>query len=662
MLTKVWEPIKINSLEIKNRIGLPSMVNMPGGEDGFISDLTIRWYELRAAGGAGLIMTGAVVVTPPDEAALKRRREMGMNKWVGVTDDKYIPGWQKLVQTIHKYGAKLGVQTVALGPQSGLGPSLPPYPDERHAKLSTQEYSRMMPPVHEVTTEEVEKYIQETVDVAVRLKKASVDLFELHLAHGGANLYSAWLSPMYNRRTDIHGGSWANRLRMPCETIQRVRKAVGKDYPILVRIGSDELMGKYGITLEDTCKILVPALEEAGVDCFDVSQGSIMHSPEGIVIPMYYPRGVFIHHAEAVKKVTKRPVIAVGRIIKMEMAEKFLLEGKADIIFMGRQLVADPQTPNKYRESRPEDARGCLGCLAGCGRPCPVNYDIQDEPVPFEPAKKAKKVLIIGGGVGGMEAARIATLRGHKVTLMEKEPELGGMVAALARTKLTAEFQNFLDYLGNQMRKLKVDVRVCKEATPADVAALKPDVIIVAAGSSMLVPDVAKGKPGVMDHIQACKNQRAVGQRVVIWGLVAAELAISLAEVGKDVIMIGRGGDETLARDYPGSRRWYVLRKLLDINTVRELPEQKLVSNPKVMFHIDVEDITPEGLKVKDSDGARMTIPFDTLIISRERASNNAIYEQMKGKAPEVYNIGDSAKVGEIKDAVWAANEVARKI
>ncbi|MDP2920041.1 MAG: FAD-dependent oxidoreductase [Dehalococcoidia bacterium] len=662
MLKKVWEPVEINGLKIKNRIGLPSLVNMPGGEDGFISDQTIRWFECRAQGGAGLIMTGAVVVTPPDEAALARRRSMGFNKWVGVTDDKYIPGWKRLVDAMHRHGAKLGVQTVALGPQSGLAPSLPPYPDEKHHKLSTHEYNRTLPPVKEVTTEEVEKHIQDTVDVAVRLKKAGVDIFELHLAHGGANLYSAWLSPMYNRRTDKHGGSWANRLRMPCETIARVRQAVGKSYPILVRIGSDELMGNYGITLEDTCKILVPALEDAGVDCFDVSQGSIMHSPEGIVIPMYYPRGIFIHHAEAVKKATKKPVIGVGRIVDMRMAEKFLEEGKADIIFMGRQLVADPDTPRKWLENRPEDVRGCIGCLAGCGRPCPVNYDIQDEPVPFTPVKNPKKVLVIGGGVGGMEAARIASMRGHKVTLWEKEPELGGMVGALAKTKLTSEFQNFLDYLGVQMRKLNVDVRVCKEATPAAVEALKPDAVIVATGSSMIVPDIAKGKADVMDHIEACKNQRAIGQRVVIWGLVAAELAISLAEAGKDVTMIGRGGDETLARDYPGPRRWYVQRKLLDINTVRELPWQKLVSNPKVMFHTDVKEIASGAVITTDNDGKQLTIPYDTLIVSRERGSNNAVYEALKDKAPEVYNIGDSAKVGEIKDAVWAANEIARKL
>ncbi len=662
MLTKVWEPLKINSVEIKNRIGLPSLVNMPGGEDGFISESTIRWFESRAAGGAGLIMTGAVTVTPPTPENLKRRKEMNMNKWVGVTDDKYIPGWRQMAAAIHKHGAKLGVQTVVIGPQSGLGPSLPPYPDTRHPKLSSHEYNNVMPAVVEVATADIEKHIQDTVDVAARLQKSDVDIFELHLAHGGANLYAAWLSPMYNRRTDGHGGSWANRLKMPCETIQRVRRAVGKDFPIMVRIGSDELMGKYGITLEDTCKILIPALEEAGVDAFDVSQGSIMHSPEGIVIPMYYPRGVYMHHAAAIKKVTSKPVITVGRIVDLRMAEKILSENKADMVFMGRQLVADPDTPKKWQEDRPEDVRGCIGCLAGCGRPCPINYDIQEEPVAFTPTKKPKKILVIGGGVGGMEAARIASLRGHRVTLWEKEKELGGMVSALAKTKLTAEFQNFIDYLGIQMSKLKVDVRVCHEATIEAIEELKPEVIINATGSSMVIPEIAQGVPGVIDHIEACHNQRAIGQRVVIWGLVAAELAISLAEEGKDVVMIGRGGEDTLARDYPGPRRFWVIRRLVDIHTVRELPAQKRLKNPKVMYHIDVEKVLPGTLHIVDGQGAKAELPFDTFIISRERACNDHLYKQIGSKAAEVYNIGDSSKVGDIKEAVWAANEIARKI
>jgi len=609
---KILEPIEIKSMSLKNRIGLPSLVNMPGGDDGYISDLTIRWFEERAKGGTGLIMTGAVVVTPPTPEALERRRRMGMNKWVGVTDDDYIPGWARLAEVIHSYGAKLGVQTVALGPQSGFGPSLPPFPDETHPKLSSQELRGMPVNVHALTHEEIEQAKQDTAAVARRMKEAGVDCIELHLAHGGANL-----------------------------------------------------LGKWGITLEDTFNIIVPALEEAGVDCFDVSQGSIMHTPQGITIPLYYPRGCYIHHAAAVKKVTTRPVIGVGNILDLDMAEKFLQEGKADIIFMGRQLTCDPETPKKYFEGRPEDIRKCIGCLGGCGRPCTINYDIQDEPVPFVPTDRSKKVLVIGGGVGGMEAARMAAMRGHKVTLIEKEPQLGGMVATLALNPLTAEFQNIVTYLSTQMRKLDVDVRVCKEATVDDMAELGPDVAILATGSTAVLPEVARGKPGVMTHEQASKEQRAIGQRVVVWGLFGIELAITLAEQGKDVTLLGHSGESSLGSDISGSRRFWLLRKLTDLNFVRETPEAQRVSNPEVIYNVQVKDITTKGITIKDGGGRRRLLSYDTLIVSQrfgERKANASLFEELEGKVPEIYKIGDCLQVRGIKEAIWTANEVARKI
>jgi thioredoxin reductase len=461
---------------------------------------------------------------------------------------------------------------------------------------------------------------------------------------------------------DKYGGNWENRLRFPIETLKKMREALGDDYPILARISADELLGEKGITLEATTKFVVPALEKAGVDCFDVSQGSILHTPQGIAIPLYYPRGCFIHHSAAVKNVTKLPVIGAGRIVNMDMAERLVEEGKADIIYLGRQITADPETPKKYFERRPEDIRLCIGCLAGCGRPCPINYDIQDEPIPLTQAEKSKKILVIGGGVGGMETARIATLRGHKVTLIEKDSELGGMVAALALNPLMAEFRNIVDYLAAQMRKLKVDVRICKEATAADVEELRPDVVILATGSSMILPEVTKGKPGVMDYIQAVRRKPAIGQKVVIWGLVAATLAISLAGEGKDVIIMGRGGEDSLDRDDPWQRRVWVFRKITDVNLPRETPEAARVSNPKVLTNITVEGIDSEGIRVIDKDGLNRVIQYDTLIIARERVSNDSLFEELQGKAAEVYKIGDCRQVGDIKQAIWNANEVARKI
>ena len=577
---KLFQPIEIKGMKLKNRIGLPPLVNSPGGEDGSANDLTTRWFEVRAKGGTGLILTGAVTVTAPPSG-----RPGGLFGAMGLCfyDDKYIPGFAKVAEAVHSHGAKLGVQLAAGGPMLGQGPSGPPYPDEEHPTLSQNEarWGRATP-VRELSVAEIEQLEDDFAAAAARAKAAGFDCVQLHCAHGGATLHCSFISPYYNKRNDKYGGDWEGRLRFPVETIRKMREAVGEDYPILVRLSGDQLVGERGITLEDTTKFIVPALEKAGVDCFDISQGDITRSPQGIQIPLYYSRGCFIHLAAAVKQVTKVPVIGVGRIVDMGMAEKFLQEGKADIIHMGRQVTADPETPNKYFEGRPEDIRYCIGCLAGCGRPCPINYDIQDEPVTLTPAERPKKVLVVGSGVGGMEAARIAALRGHQVTLMEKDSELGGMVAALALNPAMAEFGNIVDYLAAQMRKLKVDVRVCKEVTATDVEDLKPDVVMLATGSSLTLPEITRGKPGVMTHIESLKRQREIGQRVVIWGLVAASWAISLAEEGKDVIMIGRGGEDTLARDDVSTRRTWIIRKLTDIDIPRETPEAARIYNPEV--------------------------------------------------------------------------------
>jgi 2,4-dienoyl-CoA reductase-like NADH-dependent reductase (Old Yellow Enzyme family)/thioredoxin reductase len=656
---KVFQPIEINGMKLRNRLGMPSFLNNPVGENGEVTDITVRWFEERAKGGAGLVMTGACFPFDPGIPALRRLA-------LSVADDSCISGFTRMSKAVQSHGAALGVQIAIGGPMLGFSPSPPPYPDETHAKQTVAEAFGQPPiPIHDLSVEEIVQFEDAFAAAAARCKQAGADCVELHCTHGGASLCSTFISPFYNKRDDEYGGDWEGRLRFAVETIQKMRKAVGKDYPILVRICADQLLGSRGITVEDTVKYVVPALEEAGVNCFDVSQGDNIRSVEGISIPLYYPRGCFIYVAEAVKKVTTLPVIGVGRIIEIEMAEKFIREGKADIIFMGRQLTADPDTPNKYLDGRPEDIRKCIGCLAGCGRPCPINYDIQDEPISMTPAEKSKSVMVIGGGVGGMEAARVAALRGHQVTLIEKEPELGGMVAALGLNPLTGEFANIIDYLTAQMRRLEVKVQVCREATVADIEELKPDVVILATGSTATIPEPARGKLGVMTHSEASRNYRAIGQNVVVYGLFGAELAIYLAEQGKDVVLMGRSGEGSLGSDVAQARKWWIIRKLTDVNVVRETPAAQKLSNPKVVFNVQIEDVTTEGIHVVDNEGAKSVLPCDTLIFSRrfgERSANDSLFDVLQTKVAEVYKIGDCAQVRGIKDAVWDANEVARRI
>ena len=660
MSKKIFEPIEIKGMKLKNRLGFAPFLNMPAAADGHVNDLTVKWFEDRAKGGAALIMTGAVVAGPAPEPTLMA--VLGLS-WVGLYDDKYIPGFARIAEAVHAHGAKLGVQlTGSAGPMLGRGPSLPPYPDEEHATdhLINVLHGFDMP-ITEVTVEEIEQVEQYVADASARAKAAGLDCVELHCAHGGATFHNAFLSPYYNRRTDRYGGDWEGRLRLLVETVRKMREAVGEDFPILVRLSSDQLVGERGVTLRDTTDIIVPALEAAGVDCFDISQGDMIRSNEGILIPMYYPRACFMDMTAEVKKATKLPVIGVGRIVDLDMANKLLEEGKADIIFMGRQLTSDPETPNKYLEGRPEDIRVCIGCMDECG-PCTINYEIHrgaDTPTPTD---KPKKVLVIGGGVAGMEAARVASLRGHGTTLIEKDSRLGGVVAALALSPLTSEFGNFVQYLTTQLKKLNVDVRLGKAATTADVEELAPDVVILATGSSMVIPKAARGKRGVMNHVEAVRRKDEIGNKVVIWGLIAADLAISLAQEGKRVIIMGEGGIDTLARPYPMGRKWYILRKLTDINVPRAVPEAARMSNPEVLYNVKVEEITDEGIHVVDKDGGKRLLAYDTLIASGRNKASDTTFKELQGKAWEVYRIGDCIRPANIKTAVVVANEVARKI
>ncbi len=647
MAKKILEPIEINGMKLKNRIAFAPFLNMPREADGTLNDLTTRWFEERAKGGLGFIMTGAFLPTMVTTAA--NRERLG-----------------NLAEVIHSYDVKIGVQIVHGGPMGGQGPSPSPYPDAIHAKMG--QFDLMMGsiiPIQEITVEQIHQYQEEYAAAAIALKECGIDCVLLHCAHGGATLCCSFISPFYNHRTDEYGGNWENRLRLPVESIQKMRKAVGPDYPILARIDVDELLGENGITVKDAQTHIVPALEKAGVDCIDASQGSILHSPQGITIPLYYPRGCFIDNAEAVKQVTKLPVIGVGNIFDMDMVERFLEENKADIIYMGRQVTADPETPKKYFEGRAEDIRKCIGCVGGCGRPCTVNYDIQDNPIPLTPAKEAKKVVVIGGGVGGMEAARIATLRGHKVTLIERDSRLGGMVAVLSLNPLLGEFGNIVNYLATQLRKLGVDVRICKEATAADIEAMNADVVILATGSSAQLPEIAREKLGVMTCAQAYREPKAVGQRVVVWGLFGAELAIALAEAGKDVVLLGKAGEGSLGSDIAGVRRFWLLRKLTDTSLVRESPEAMRMNNPRVLYQTDVDDITIEGIKISDKEGNRQILPYDTLIIAQrfgERKKNDSLFDELQGKVGEIQKIGDCSQVRGILEAIHTANGVARKV
>jgi len=659
---KILEVIKIRSMELKNRIAFGPMLNQPHGPNGEVNEDTIKWYVARAKGEVGFALTGTINPSVATyEEFLKTPPIGGLGVALTLHEDSYIPGYKKLTEAVHQYGMKIGAQIGAGGITKGASPS--PYPK----RSITDVLFNMNLPVEEYTIKELEEIKKECAETAARAKSAGFDCIELHTAHGYVSLWGGFMSPFTNTRTDKYGGTWENRLRYPAETIQAIREAVGKDYPILIRISADELLGPEGVTLEDTLKYTIPILEEAGVDCFDVTMGSQLHNPNNIPT-LYVPRGYYFYLPAAVRKVAKVPVIGVGRVVDMEMAEKLIEEGKADIIYMGRQLIADPETPKKYFEGRPEDIRKCIGDLPGFGgcldccavNPTPPTMEGTDE---VTPAGKPKKVLVVGGGVAGMEAARVTALRGHKVTLMEKEGCLGGMVRLLSNASLNYEFRNLVDYLSTQLRKLKVDTRVCKEATAYDIKQIKPDVVVMATGATMTIPKVAQGKPQVLTHADALRNMASIGNKVVIQGLgYGSELAISLAEEGKDVTLFGKGGE--IATNVAPLRRTFILKRLMDVDLCKgdgDIPTRK-EGNPKVLTGRTLIDVTPEGVIVENKEGKKETLPYDTFIISMGRRSNNALSQELEGQVPEVFQVGDCKEIGEIWEAMQAGNTVAKQI
>ena len=651
---KLLQPITIRGMRLKNRIAYAPML-CPGfaNDDGSVSGRNMRWYEDRVKGGIGFVMSESILPYTPTK----------IGTIFALDIDENIPGFAKLVDMIHSHDVKVCAQVAEAGETFALAAALgmpiemllPSVLPQEKVAAGFKKCLPTFPPeikVREPSIEEIKAIEESFVACAKRVKEAGFDAIEIHSAHG--TLHSAFLSPHYNKRTDEYGGSWENRMRFLLETIELMRKTVG-DFPIFVRISADELLteeGERGIHIEETCKIVAPRLEEAGVDCLDVSAGLIATTPQGITVPLYYPRGCWVHYAEMVKKAVNIPVIGVGRINDMKLAEKYVEEERVDIIYMGRQIICDPETPRKYMEGRLEDIRMCLGCLEGTQgcTTCGINFDAGREgDFPIKPAEKPKRVLVVGGGVAGMEAARIAAIRGHQVTLYERDGKLGGTVLIASEEPLKRELRNIVNYLQVQVKKLPVKIELGKEVTPELVGKIKPDTVIFATGASPRVPKIARGKPNVFVQDDFLTKKPEPGKRVVVWGIATgAETAIALAKRGRKVTLVGSSDMVAPHLVLTIGRRYYILR------TIEELGIEVLTTTK-------VEDITSEGVVVS-KDGKKRTIPADTVIVAVGRKPNRDLIEVLKGKLPECYEIGDCARPANIASAITTANEVARRI
>lgn len=627
MFNKLFEPTWIGRMELRNRIIMPPMVTNFANMDGSVSETTKHYYTARARGGVGLIIV---------EATSVHRSGRSSPTLLSIDKDIFISGLKGLVDSVHQYGAKIAIQLVHAGrqtPAKFIG-------DVPLAPSAIGYVGGDMP--RAATIEEIEELVKSWGGAARRAKDAGFDAVEIHCAHG--YLLGEFLSSRTNKRSDKYGGDLEGRARFSIEVVEHIRMRLGDDYPILVRINGDDFT-QGGFSSDESC-ITARRLEEAGANCIDVSAGTY-ESINKVIQPASEPRGCLVHLAHAIKKVVEIPVITVGRINNPTLAESILLEGKADMVAMGRALLADPELPNKAKEGRLDDIRLCTACRECFDKifektkiTCSVNAALGNEAeYEIKPVIKPKKILVVGGGPAGLEAARVAALRGHKVIICEEGNELGGQMLLASIPPHKEEIENLTKFLVGQVSKLGVEINLGRKVTYTQVSKIKPDSVVVATGAISIVPRIPGiDRSNVFTFRDILNSKKEPGQQVAIigGGRVGCEMAEFLADKGKKVTIL-----EML--DQVG----------IDMGPLSKQDLLPRLANRGVRMEVSTkaEAITSSG--VTTSTGGKLVhFDADSVVVAVGSSPNRKLAEQLKGKIAELYVIGDCAGLHRIQDAI----------
>jgi len=650
-LQRLFEPTRIGRMTVKNRLVMPAMGTDYGSADGFVTPRLIDYYAERAKGGVGLIIVENTSVDYPRGKATPHQ--------ISIDHDTYLEGLSELAQAIKRGGARAAIQlehggrdtNSAITGQQPVGPS--------------ESLSQGREPVRALSVAEIAEFVERHAQAAVRAQKAGFDGVEIHGAHG--HLLAQFISPFLNQRQDWYGGSLENRARFLLEVIRACRAAVGSDYPLWCRINAAEYGVEPALDYAQAAQIARWA-EEAGADAISVS--AYGYRAQFTVLCPGVP-GFHLMGAALVKRGVGIPVIAVGRILP-ETGEWAIREGIADMVAMGRALIADPYLPNKAAEGRLEDIVPCIGCWecietgimqaiiqaivnpgapSGGGVRCSVNPAVgKERECKVTPAPNPRRVVVVGGGPAGMEAARVARLRGHDVTLLEKDAQLGGLLRAAAMPPHKQAISLLIEYFETQLDKLGVKVRLEAEGTLARISASRPDAVIWAAGTTPVTLEIAGlDRSKVVTAIDVLNGKAEVGNTVVIFGAegVGCETASYLADQGKKVVVVEI---KERALEKEGT---IVRMRLLD-----DLSREKV----EVLTCVKYEGFESEGPLVKTAAGELRTLRADTYIMAAGAKSNLLLVPALVHRFKHVQVIGDAMEPRRIRNAIVEGFEAGQRV
>ena len=634
MFAKLFSPMKIGSCTIPNRLAVPAMVTNFCTEDGLVTDRFVRYLEEKAKGGWGLIITEDYAVNP---------NAKGYRFIPGLYNDAQLGGNRKLTETIHRYDSKIFCQIYHPGRQSthfvngGVQPIAP--------SATMDPLLQEMP--REMTVEEIHGVVADFASCARRCKEAGFDGIEIHAAHG--YLISEFLSPYTNKRVDQYGGCFDNRARFLDEIYAAVRKEVGADFPVTVRISVNEYL--LGGRTEAESFVLARHCEELGFDAIHVSNG-MYASPatRQIIAPMFSEHAFNMQGAQQIKELVHIPVILTNRINDPRMADTLLMMNKADFIGMARGSLADPFLPVKARQGHLSNIRYCIGCLQGCEQKlfegtsitCLVNPRIGLEyESELTPVETPKKVLVIGGGPGGLMAAETAARRGHRVTVYEKKADLGGQFKSAAYPIGKGELATFISSARQNLSDMQVPIHLNTEVTPELLEAEKPDVIIVATGAHPLMPPI----PGIDgSHVVTAEdvllgNVTVPAGPVVVCGggEVGGEVAQFVAESHPDVTILEMQPD--ILNDMMVFTRRCLLSYLKDARV-------------RVLTHAKVQKIEDDKVTYLDQAGQSVSLPAAAVISAFGYRAYNPLEAAARSVCENVQVIGGAVKAGNALTAI----------